>query len=93
MGESGRVSGIDLTEDMVRRAQENLTLAGMKNVEVAKVDSDIIPHADHTFDVVHSNGVINLSPRKETVFREIYRVLKPQRGHNESAARSRSGIR
>ncbi|MBS1128787.1 MAG: hypothetical protein H6Q96_1167 [Nitrospirae bacterium] len=78
VGESGRVSGIDLTEDMVRRAQENLTLAGMKNVEVAKVDSDIIPHADHTFDVVLSNGVINLSPRKETVFREIYRVLKPR---------------
>lgn len=76
-GGSGRVSGIDLTVDMVRRAQENLTLAGMKNVEVTKVDSDIIPHADHTFDVVISNGVINLSPRKETVFREIYRVLRP----------------
>jgi arsenite methyltransferase len=78
VGESGRVSGIDLTEDMVRRAQENLTLAGMKNVEVTKVDSDIIPHADHTFDVVISNGVINLSPRKETVFREIYRVLRSE---------------
>jgi arsenite methyltransferase len=76
-GENGRVSGIDLTEDMVRRAQENLSLAGMKNVEVAKVDSDIIPHADQTFDIVISNGVINLSPRKETVFREIYRVLRP----------------
>jgi SAM-dependent methyltransferase len=76
-GASGRVSGIDLTEDMVRRAQENLSLAGMKNVEVTKVDSDIIPHADYTFDIVISNGVINLSPRKETVFREIYRVLRP----------------
>jgi arsenite methyltransferase len=77
VGGSGRVSGIDLTEDMVRRAQENLSLAGMKNIEVTKVDSDIFPHADRTFDVVISNGVINLSPRKETVFREIYRVLRP----------------
>jgi len=77
VGESGRVSGIDLTEDMIQLAQENLTLAGMKNVEVKKVDSDTIPFEDHAFDVVISNGVINLSPRKETLFREIYRVLKP----------------
>ena len=77
VGESGRVTGIDLTEDMVRRAQENLALAGMQNVEVQKVDSDTIPYEDHAFDVVISNGVINLSPRKETLFQEIHRVLKP----------------
>jgi len=77
VGGSGRVAGIDMTEDMVRRAEENLALAGMKNVEVTKVDGDTIPHGNDAFDVVISNGVINLSPRKETLFGEIHRVLKP----------------
>lgn len=77
VGESGMVCGIDLTEDMVSRARENLTLAGITNYEVKKVDSEVIPYDDHSFDVVISNGVINLSPRKETTFAEIYRVLKP----------------
>ena len=73
----GRVCGIDLTDDMVRRAEENLALAGMRNVEVRKVDADAIPYGDGTFDVVISNGVINLSPCKEILFREVLRVLKP----------------
>jgi arsenite methyltransferase len=76
-GESGRVCGIDLTEDMVSRARENLTLAGITNFEIKKVDSETIPYDDHSFDVVISNGVINLSPRKDAGFAEIYRVLKP----------------
>ncbi|NOZ69799.1 MAG: methyltransferase domain-containing protein [Deferribacteres bacterium] len=76
-GESGRVCGIDLTEEMVRRAKDNLAGAGISNIEIQKVDSEDIPYADHTFDVVISNGVINLSPDKDTCFREIYRVLKP----------------
>ncbi|HJW29928.1 MAG TPA: methyltransferase domain-containing protein [Saprospiraceae bacterium] len=77
VGENGRVCGIDLTEDMVVRAKENLALAGITNFEVKKVDSEIIPYDDRSFDVVISNGVINLSPRKEISFAEIYRVLKP----------------
>ncbi len=77
VGESGRVCGIDLTEDMVSRARENLTLACITNFEIKKVDSEAIPYDDRFFDVVISNGVINLSPRKETTFAEIYRVLKP----------------
>lgn len=77
VGETGLVCGIDLTEDMVVRARENLTLAGITNFEVKKVDSETIPYGDHSFDVVISNGVINLSPCKQTCFREIYRVLKP----------------
>ena len=77
VGENGRVCGIDLTEDMVMRAKENLALAGITNFEVNKVDSEIIPYDDRSFDVVISNGVINLSPRKETSIAEIYRVLKP----------------
>lgn len=76
VGESGRICGIDLTEDMVVRARENLTLAGITNFEIKKVDSETIPYDDHSFDVVISNGVINLSPCKQTSFKEIYRVLK-----------------
>lgn len=77
VGEGGKVCGIDLTEDMVVRARENLALAGLTNFEIKKVDSETIPYDDHSFDVVISNGVINLSPRKESSFAEIYRVLKP----------------
>ena len=77
VGESGRVCGIDLTDEMVERSQNNLANAKVSNVEIKKVDSENIPYADNTFDVVISNGVINLSPSKNITFREIYRVLKP----------------
>ncbi len=77
VGESGLVCGIDLTEDMVLKARENLNLADITNFEIKKVDSEIIPYDDHSFDVVISNGVINLSQRKEISFAEMYRVLKP----------------
>jgi arsenite methyltransferase len=76
VGESGLVCGIDLTENMVVRAKENLALAGITNFEIKKVDSETIPYDDRSFDVVISNGVINLSLRKAISFAEIYRVLK-----------------
>ncbi len=76
VGESGRVVGIDLTDEMAARAKENLASADAANVEIRVVDSEIIPSTDGSFDVVISNGVINLSPRKETTFGEIFRVLK-----------------
>jgi len=77
VGETGRACGIDLTEEMITRARENLTLARVTNFEIKKVDRETIPYDDRTFDVVISNGVINLSPHKETTFNEIYRLLKP----------------
>jgi SAM-dependent methyltransferase len=77
VGEKGRVCGIDLTREMTTRAVENLTLAGITNFEIKKVDLEIIPYDDRSFDVVISNGVINLSPRKYMTFGEIERVLKP----------------
>jgi ubiquinone/menaquinone biosynthesis C-methylase UbiE len=77
VGEKGRVYGIDLTEEMATLAGENLNRAGITNFEIKKVDLETIPYADQSFDVVISNGVINLSPRKQTTFNEIYRVLKP----------------
>ena len=77
VGENGRVCGVDLTEQMVERAKNNLAGANISNVEIKKVDSESIPYADNTFDVVISNGVINLSPSKNICFKEIFRVLKP----------------
>ena len=77
VGEKGMVYGIDLTEAMATLAGKNLSRAGVANFEIRKVDLETIPYDDHSFDVAISNGVINLSPRKQTTFNEIYRVLKP----------------
>jgi len=76
VGTTGRVCGVDLTEQMVDRSRNSIAGANISNVEIRKVDSENIPYADATFDVVISNGVINLSPVKNVCFREIYRVLK-----------------
>lgn len=76
-GTLGRVHGVDLTREMISRAQTNILLTGTKNAEVTAVDDERIPHADGAFDVVISNGVINLSPDKPRLFAEIFRVLKP----------------
>lgn len=77
VGKSGRVCGVDLTAEMIVHARENLTAAGVTNYEVSKIDSEEVLYPAHFFDVVISNGVINLSPFKLACFREIYRVLKP----------------
>jgi arsenite methyltransferase len=76
-GPDGRVYGIDLTKEMVSRARENVAMAGAANVEIQQVGSDKIPFDDKALDLVISNGAINLSARKEDLFHEIYRVLKP----------------
>ena len=75
-GDSGRVCGIDLTREMVDRARECLTESGMNDIEVSLIASEEIPYKDNTFDTVISNGVINLSPCKQELFQEIFRVLK-----------------
>lgn len=76
VGRRGRVCGIDLTAEMVEKAQANLRRAGVPNGEVHRAACEAIPYADGTFDLVISNGVLNLSPLKEKSFAEIYRVLK-----------------
>lgn len=77
VGPTGQVSGVDLTPEMVERARTNFGKAGVSKGQVHCVGSEAIPYADSTFDVVISNGVLNLSPEKERSFGEIYRVLKP----------------
>jgi len=76
VGDAGMVCGIDLTPEMVEAAQRNLSESGMDNIEVVNVSSENIPYDDKTFDFVISNGVINLSPNKQELFQEIFRVLK-----------------
>ena len=75
-GETGMVCGIDLTRDMVDLARKNLAASSMSDVEVTHVSSEKIPYSTDTFDTVISNGVINLSPRKQELFQDIFRVLK-----------------
>ena len=77
VGSTGTVIGVDLTPEMVDRARKNLTAAKVANTEVLLVASEQMPFADTAFDVVISNGVINLSPDKPALFAEIYRILKP----------------
>lgn len=76
-GPEGRACGIDLTLEMVERSRETFNSLGVTNIEVHHVFSETIPYEDETFDVVISNGVINLSPCKSDLFKEVHRVLKP----------------
>lgn len=76
-GPEGRVCGIDVTPEMAEKARDNLARAGVAHGEVHIAGAEEIPYGDESFDLVVSNGVLNLSPLKEKCFREIYRVLKP----------------
>lgn len=77
VGPNGRVIGVDMTDAMIARAEENIRAAGVANVEVRKGLIEMLPVEDASVDWVISNCVINLSPQKESVFYEIFRVLKP----------------
>lgn len=76
-GPTGRTCGIDLTPEMVERGEKNLSRAGVSNAEIRLAGAEVIPYPDRSFDVVISNGALNLSPLKEQTFQEIFRVLKP----------------
>ncbi len=78
VGPQGRVIGLDMTEEMIRKAQENAEKMGLTNVEFKLGEMEAIPLPDQSVDVIVSNCVINLSPDKDSVFREIFRVLKPK---------------
>ena len=77
VGVSGKVYGLDMTDEMILTAESNRILWGLENVEFLKGFIEEIPLPDESVDVVVSNCVINLSPDKDAVFREIFRVLKP----------------
>ena len=77
VGEKGKVYGLDISEEMVNKARNNMETAGIKNVEIKCGHSDSLPFEDNFFDVIASNGIYNLSPDKEKVMRKVFRVLKP----------------
>jgi SAM-dependent methyltransferase len=76
VGAEGKVYGLDISEDMTNKARSNMEKLGIKNVEIECGHSDNLPFRDNFFDVVASNGIYNLSPDKEKVMREAFRVLK-----------------
>ncbi|HUT54940.1 MAG TPA: arsenite methyltransferase [bacterium] len=77
VGPRGRAIGIDMTDEMLGRARENIAASGLTNVEVRKGIIEDLPVESGSVDWVISNCVINLSPDKPRVFAEIARVLKP----------------
>jgi len=76
-GPDGEVLGIDMTAEMIEKAQKNAKLAGAKNVKFQQGFSEELPVPDEWADVILSNGALNLSPDKDGVYAELFRVLKP----------------
>lgn len=77
VGETGSVTGLDMTDEQLTKAQQLRDAAGFENVAFEKGYIEKLPFEDEMFDVVVSNGVINLSAEKDRVFEEVSRVLKP----------------
>jgi len=77
VGASGKVIGIDMTEDMLKKARENAKKGGFANVEFKLGDIEEIPLENSSADCIISNCVINLAQDKQKVFNESYRILKP----------------
>ena len=77
VGADGYVTGIDMTPDMAAKARRSAAEMGLANVTIVDGSAEELPFADAGFDVVISNGVIDLIPDKEAVFSEIARVLRP----------------
>jgi ubiquinone/menaquinone biosynthesis C-methylase UbiE len=77
VGPSGRVIGLDMTPDMVKLARRNAKKVGASNVEFRYGEIEDMPLPDQSADVIISNCVINLSPDKDAVFAEAFRVLRP----------------
>ena len=76
VGKSGKVIGVDMTDEMLDRANENAKRGGFENVEFRKGDIEELPVDSDSVDVIISNCVINLAPNKDKVFKEAHRVLK-----------------
>jgi arsenite methyltransferase len=77
VGPEGRVTGIDMTPEMLAKARAAAAEMGAANVEFVESEAEQLPFLDESFDVVISNGVIDLIPDKDAVFAELFRVLTP----------------
>jgi arsenite methyltransferase len=78
VGQRGKVIGVDMTPEMIDKARENARKGKYANVDFRLGEIENLPVADNTADVVISNCVINLTPNKKKVFKEAFRVLKPE---------------
>ena len=77
VGVSGRVIGIDFSEAMLRRARQGAAEIGTNSVEFYQADADNLLVEDGQMDVALVNGIFNLNPGREAIFRELARVLRP----------------
>src|SRR3989337_250131 len=77
LGPTGKAYGLDMTDEMLELARENQRKAGVTNVEFLKGEMEEMPLPDGSVDVIISNCVVNLSPDKDRVLAEAFRVLKP----------------
>jgi ubiquinone/menaquinone biosynthesis C-methylase UbiE len=76
VGPKGKVTGIDVTPEMLERSKKNLRETSFENVTFKQATAEELPFLDNNFDVVISNGVFNLIPNKTKAFSEVFRVLK-----------------
>lgn len=77
VGKNGKVIGVDMTPEMIEKARENKQKGDYDNVEFRLGEIESLPVADNSVDIIISNCVITLSPEKDRVFQEAFRVLKP----------------
>jgi ubiquinone/menaquinone biosynthesis C-methylase UbiE len=77
VGPKGSVTGIDMTLEMLEKARASAAAMGADNVRFIEGEVEELPFDEHSFDVVISNGVIDLIPDKDAVFASIFRVLVP----------------
>ena len=77
VGDTGYVIGVDMTPEMLMKANENKIKMGVNNVEFRRGQIEALPVQDNSIDIIMSNCVINLSPDKPAVFSEAIRALKP----------------
>ena len=77
VGKQGHVTGIDMTPEMLAKARTAAAEMGVSTIEFLESEAERLPFPDESFDVVISNGVIDLIPDKEAVFGELFRVLAP----------------
>ncbi len=77
VGHQGKVTGIDMTPEMLAKARLAAAEMGAANVEFVEAEAEHLPFPGESFDVVISNGVIDLIPDKDAVFAELHRVLRP----------------
>lgn len=75
-GPSGRVYGLDISEEMIAKARHNMGMLNLQNTEFLCTAADKIPLPNESVDIVTANGIYNLSPDKSAVMHEVYRVLR-----------------